>query len=93
MIIANSGNGLFQYSLDGKLIRSISSAFGFNKKKVTDFTMMNEHLWVSHSGGIQRINLDLSPNVTKPFIRFDKILVNDKLAEEKMNCIFRRSQF
>ena len=78
-IIASSSNGLFQFNMDGKLLRSISSTFGFSTQKVIDFKMQNKLLWVSHSGGVQQINLNyLKPNSQGPVIRFDKILLNDE---------------
>lgn len=78
-IIANSVSGFFQFKMDGTFMRSISDAFGFKAKKVTDFKIMNGSLWISHAGGVQQVNLNYSkPNVKEPLIRFDKIEVNDK---------------
>jgi sensor histidine kinase YesM len=78
-IIASSINGFFQFNMEGKLLRSISSTFGFSTQKVIDFKMQNEQLWVSHSGGVQQINLNyLKTNSQIPTVRFDKILINDE---------------
>lgn len=79
-IIASSTNGFFQFKMDGALIRTIPSAAGFKTKKVNDFKMMNDYLWVSHSGGVQQFDLNSSKNNTsRPLVRFDNIAVNDKL--------------
>jgi len=91
-IIANSVNGFFQYTIEGKLLKSISAAFGFSNKKVIDFKMMNEQLWVSHSGGVQCINLNQIPKVSRPDVRFDRIVVNDKLIDEREMNNFRSNQ-
>ncbi|MDZ4664950.1 MAG: histidine kinase, partial [Bacteroidota bacterium] len=91
-IIANSVNGFFQYTIEGKLLKSISAAFGFSNKKVIDFKMMNEQLWVSHSGGVQCINLNQIPKVSRPDVRFDRIAVNDKLIDEREMNTFRSNQ-
>jgi hypothetical protein len=65
--------------MDGKLIRSLSSVFGFSTNKVIDFKLLNEQLWVSHAGGVQHIDLNyLKSNIQDPIIRFDKILINDE---------------
>lgn len=78
-IIASSTSGFFQFSMNGKLIRSLSSVFGFSTNKVIDFKLLNEQLWVSHAGGVQQIDLNyLKSNIKDPIIRFDKILINDE---------------
>ncbi len=91
-LIANSANGFFQYNLEGKLMRSISMAFGFGTKKIIDFKMLDDKLWVSHSGGVQSINLNFIPNLTKPNIRFDKVLVNDRVVGANERNVFKSDQ-
>ena len=38
-IIAKSSNGLFQFDLNGKMLKSIHSVFGFSSRHVIDFTI------------------------------------------------------
>ena len=57
-IIAESSNGLFQFDMNGKLLKSIHSIFGFSSKRIIDFAFHQNQLWVSHSGGVQPINLN-----------------------------------
>ena len=92
-IVATSANGFFQFTMDGKLIRTLNSAFGFKTKKVTDFKMLNDYLWVSHAEGIQQINLNYQlSDTSKPLIRFDKILINDELTTATHTNYFKNNQ-
>jgi hypothetical protein len=97
LVISNSSNGFFQFEMNGKLIRSIHSGFGFPSNRVIDFTFHNDKLWVSHSGGVQQIDLDYRKNnKVKPVIRMDKILVNDELIQflpEQFQSTQRKVQF
>ncbi len=77
-IVGNSANGLFQFNMDGKLLRSVHASFRFTGKKIMDFSFGGDDLWVSHSGGVQKVSLELDKsNIDIPPIRIDKILVND----------------
>jgi len=77
-IIAKSSNGLFQFDIAGKLMKTIHTEFGFSSHRVLDFTFHNNQLWVSHAGGVQQIDLNYSTPDSKTInIRFDDILVND----------------
>jgi ligand-binding sensor domain-containing protein len=76
-IIANSTDGLYQFDMNGKLLRSFHTVFGFSSKRVIDFTFHKNELWVSHSGGVQKIKLNYAVRPDHHLqIRFDKILVN-----------------
>lgn len=81
-IVSKSSNGLFQFDMNGKLLKSLHSIFGFSSKRIIDFTFNKNQLWVSHSGGVQKIDLNYSNQESvKPTIRLDEIFVND----EKIN--------
>ncbi len=97
-IIAESSNGLFQFDMNGKLLKSIHSIFGFSSKRIIDFTIHQNQLWVSHSGGVQPINLNYNKTThQKPFIRLNHILVNDELINPfqttSLNSNQRKIQF
>lgn len=78
-IIAITASGFFQFDLKGKVIRSISSTYGFTSNRVVDFTFHRGKLWVSHTGGVQQINPEYhSPVNVIPLVRIDKIFVNDR---------------
>lgn len=97
-IIAKSSNGLFQFDMNGHLLKSIHSIFGFSSKRIIDFTIHQQQLWVSHSGGVQQIDLLYSnKKIKKPIIRLDKILVNDSVLNSSdtyaLNSHQRKIQF
>jgi ligand-binding sensor domain-containing protein len=97
-IIAKSSNGLFQFDMNGHLLKSIHSVFGFSSKRIIDFTIHQQQLWVSHSGGVQQIDLSYSnKKIKKPIIRLDKILVNDSVLNQSatyaLNSNQRKIQF
>lgn len=76
-IIATGTNGFYQFDLNGKLLKSLHAAFGLSSKRVIDFTIHKGNLWLSHSGGVQQIDLNyFSRTRSKPIIRFDRISVN-----------------
>ena len=96
--IAKSSNGLFQFDLNGNLLKSIHAVFGFSNKRIIDFTIHDQQLWVSHSGGVQQIDLRYTNKVTKKhIIRIDNILVNDSLVHPSetysLNSNQRKIQF
>ncbi len=91
-LIASSTGGLYQFNMQGDFLRSISTAFGFSTKKVIDFKMLGNDIWISHSGGVQSVNLDFALNHTKPIIRFDRVLVNDKVVTSSGNKTFESGQ-
>ncbi len=91
-IIGMSTNGLFQFNMNGKLIRSLHTTFGFSSKRILDFIFQNETLWVSHAGGVQSIDLKYSKNISIPPIRFDLIKVNDQIISINKNAIFKSDQ-
>ena len=92
-IIAKSANGLFQFDMNGNLLKAIHSVFGFSSKRIIDFTIHEGNLWVSHSGGVQKINLSYSKqNLKKPIIRLDKIYINDSLTSPSLAHTLKSSQ-
>ena len=92
-LLANTAIGFFQFDLNGKLLRSISSTYGFSSNRVVDFTFHQGKLWVSHSGGVQQIDPEYrSPNRNVPVLRMDKVLVNDREVKTSENMAFSSDQ-
>ncbi len=97
-IIANSSNGFYQFDLNGKVLKSLHTVFGFNSKRVIDFTFHQNNLWISHSEGVQQIHLNSNQfNGSKQTIRINKIIVNDientHLEKNNFNSEQRKIQF
>jgi ligand-binding sensor domain-containing protein len=92
-IIGKSSNGLFQFDMSGHLLKSIHSVFGFSSKRIIDFIIHDQQLWVSHSGGVQQIDLSYSNKITKkPIIRLDNILVNDSIVHPSETYTLKSNQ-
>lgn len=92
-LIVNTTNGLFQVDSAFTILRSFRSFFVHSGGKVNNFCIERDTLWVSHSGGVQKINL-LNPNnlYSSPEIRIDAIYVNDKLIPSFENYEFNADQ-
>lgn len=92
-IIARSSNGFFRFDIQGKLLKSIHSAFGLSSQRVIDFVFQKDQLWVSHSGGVQQINLEYKElQKIKPTIQLNKIYVNDQAVGITNNEVFTSDQ-
>lgn len=77
-ILAKSLKGLFQFDLKGNLINTLSTSQGFSGNRVIDFTTHDNNLWVSHTQGVQQINLNkLQQKTGKPTVYLSQITVND----------------
>lgn len=79
-IVAKSSFGLYQFDMNGKLIYSMNYLLGVFSKRIIDFSFYQNKMWLSHSGGIQELDLNrlIYKKEITPLIRFDKILVNNK---------------
>lgn len=92
-ILANTSDGFLQFDLKGNLLRSISSIYGLSNKRVVDFTVKNDQIWVAHSGGLQRINPNYNINKKRALtVRIDKVLVNDVYIKTKTDIQLSSNQ-
>lgn len=86
LFITESLKGLFLYKLNGEFLHSLSSSYGFTENRVLDFTIHNTMLWVSHTGGVQQIDLNkLRVQSQKPSLFITSIYVNDSLNHSNTN--------
>ncbi len=77
-IFAKTSSGFYQFDMNGNMTKSIQNVFGFSNKRVIDFTFHKDMLWVSHSGGLQQIDLKYyHANLHNPACHITKIYVND----------------
>jgi len=80
-IIARSSKGLFQFDMTGKLMNALSTSQGFSSNRVVDFTIQGDQLWVSHTNGVQKIDLNsLQKKISPAGVRLSEIKVNDSEA-------------
>lgn len=77
--IGISLSGIYQFDLNGRMIKSIHSIFGFSSKRVLDFTIHDNILWVSHTNGVQKIDLSyIDKTKHRPVVKISAIQVNNK---------------
>jgi len=92
-LIAKSPKGLFQFDLSGKLLNALSISQGLSSNRIIDLALEGDQLWVSHTNGVQQINLNtLQQKSTKPEIRLTGILVNDNTPDSTTNGEFKTYQ-
>jgi len=92
-IIGSSTHGLFRFDMSGKLISSFHSTYRFNSKRIIDFALSQNELWVCHSGGVQLEPINYSQtSISTPTIRFDEIKVNDKSITDFKEGDFKNNE-
>lgn len=92
-IIAKTYKGLLQFDLSGKFINSLSTSQGFSDNRIIDFTIQDEQLWVSHTNGVQQINLNsLQQKTSTPRIYLSEITVNDSLINHSYKNYFSNTE-
>jgi ligand-binding sensor domain-containing protein len=92
-LFARTTNGFYQFDLNGELLKSIHSMFGFSSQRVIDFTFLNSELWVSHTGGVQKIDLNYyASKKSKTNIQLIKVLVNNKPQSMAQSHVFNAQQ-
>ena len=92
-IIASSHDGLFQFDIKGNILQQFHTAYGFSSKKIYQYSIAENTLWVSHSGGVQEIKLDETIGKTDEVsIRLKDILVNDSSLMFSGNHTFSSKQ-
>lgn len=97
-LISKSARGLLQFDLTGKLLNSLSTSQGFSNNRIIDFTIQDDQLWVSHTNGVQQINLNgIRQKTDTPRILLSEITVNDSVINYLINKDFlsteRKIQF
>jgi hypothetical protein len=95
-LLVKSLNNLYQFTMNGELLNSIHSVFGFSDNRIIDFTIHENQLWVSHSEGVQKIDLNYKPKPSNyNQLKFKKILINNRqiLLSEVGNFGFQERKF
>ena len=97
-IVGSTSNGLYQFDLNGLMLYQFHSSYGFSSKKIYNFTLSNNDLWVSHSGGVQKIDLLFKNNETElPKVVLHTVSVNNQIIDFKavynFNYTHRKFEF
>lgn len=95
--IVSTSNGLYQLDRKGAVLEEFHTSFRFSSNKVYDFSVQGNVLWVSHLGGVQKIELNYKKAVAKPEIFLRQVRVNDSLIDflsvKKFNSKERKFEF
>lgn len=97
-IIASTSYGLYQISHQGEILNQFHSTYGFSSKKVYNFTISNDDLWVSHLGGVQKVDLSYnSINKPVPQVNIKSLFVNNLEVDfgllHKFESMHRKFEF
>lgn len=92
-MIGSTITGLYQFDTNGKMMRPLHQLAGFASKRVIDFLISKNNIWVSHSGGVQKVELgriDQSPrNIA---LRFEQIRAKGKNLLNSKNTILNADE-
>lgn len=78
-LIGKTSDGLYVFDSLGRVLRNLQSEFGFSDRGIIDFVLQGSTLWVSHSGGVQAIDLRYTEkNKTVPLLQLRAVYVNEK---------------
>lgn len=92
-IISSTNWGLYQFDMLGNMIRQFHSSLGFSTKKIYQYDIADDMLWVSHSGGVQEIELNAPmKNDEAISVRLKQVLVNDSNILISTDNFFKSSQ-
>lgn len=77
--VADAAEGFFRIDLGDGKAEPLHAYYGIEPGRITDFDARGNALWVSHAGGVQRIDLD-HPRKTEdpPSCRIEQVLVNNR---------------
>lgn len=92
-IYANTQIGLVVLDLKGKILHYINKSSGLSKNRIIDFHIHDGQLWVTHSRGVQRFDLDrINSQIGRPQLLLSRILVNDQFQNGKSGFKFDHNQ-
>ncbi|MCC7298091.1 MAG: histidine kinase [Bacteroidia bacterium] len=92
-LVASTNYGLYRLDMTGNVMQQFHTEFGFSSKKIYSYSIAGNDLWVSHSGGVQKISLQTKTgkkDVIK--IRLKTLLVNDSTIDYRKENQFISTQ-
>lgn len=85
-LICKTQKGLLKYNLNGEYIGTLITPQMLSGQRLIDFAFEENTLWISHTGGIQKIDLlQRQQKISKPSIKLLAIRVNDSLLNSGQN--------
>ncbi len=92
-IYANTQIGLVVLNTDGKILHYINKSSGLSKNRIIDFHLHDGQLWVTHSRGVQRFDLNrINSIIGAPQLLLSRVFVNDVLQTGKPGTVFNPDQ-
>ncbi len=91
----SSNEGFNIYNFNDKTLSNLSKTDGLVSNKIADFEIVDNNVWLVLANGLQCINLNqIAKNNTPPVIKWNKILVNDKVQNVFTNEFkYNQNQF
>lgn len=87
-IFATTSKGFVVMDTNGVVEVRFNMAYGFLTNNIFDFELTNNELWISHTKGVQRIDLNLlKKQTTLPTIKILTIKINDVVFKNHANEI------
>jgi len=81
-LYTNSSHGFVVIDMSGKVLMRLNMEHGFSTNKIFDFEIIDNYLWISHSKGVQKIDLRLLEKKNEtPLIYISTIAVNDSILQ------------
>ncbi|MDH4474721.1 MAG: histidine kinase [Fluviicola sp.] len=92
-IYANTQIGLVVLDLKGNILHYINKSSGLSKNRIIDFHIHDGELWVTHSRGVQRFDLNrINSKIEAPQLMLSRIFVNDVRQRGKQGMVFDPNQ-
>jgi hypothetical protein len=78
-LVAEAVEGFFRIDMPEGRAEPLHAFYGIEPGRITDFDLRENALWVSHAGGVQKIDLDHPRrNTEAPACRIEQVLVNNR---------------
>ena len=78
-LYANTQIGLVIMNEKGTILKFLNKSSGLSTNKIIDFEIHQNELWVTHSRGVQRFNLNkINHKISTPILAISSVVVNGK---------------
>jgi hypothetical protein len=92
-ILASTSSGFYKFTTSGSVIDALHISNSFGSRRVYDFIANDNHVWVSHFGGVQQLNLNYRLKIPKSsYLQISKVWANDKLVTNQHNFSYEEKR-